>query len=113
MLMAVLVLQLFSLVQASLPAEHHAVSSHCMAQMNTAHQPSGSSCHLEQPHEAACCDNFQADCADHCAQGSALVLNSQMVLLRPTAVHRPIDLLQLPDAPVFSRYEPHRPRSLV
>jgi hypothetical protein len=36
-----------------------------------------------------------------------------MVLLRPTAVHCPIDLLQLPDAPVFSRYEPPRPRSLV
>jgi len=109
MLVAVLVLQLFSLVQAALPAEQHPVGNHCESPMSTAHQPLGSDCRMEQPHEAACCDSLQADCADHCAQGSALVLSSPMVLLRPAEVHRSTCLLQPPDAPVFSRYQPPRP----
>lgn len=104
-MVAALLLQLLSPVQASLPETPRAATGHCMHAVQAA---SDNDCHQAQA-EPSCCDSIHMDCADHCTQGGALVLSSLMVLPAPAAVHRYTYLLYPPDAPVYSRYQPPRP----
>lgn len=108
MMVAALLLQLLSPVQASLPEKPRTATDHCMHSMQVLQVTSDNDCHQAQA-EQPCCDSTHMDCADHCAQGGALVLGSLMALPVPAAAHRYTYLMHPPDAPVYARYQPPRP----